>query len=249
MITFSGKQGLRLVLALAAAAATFVPAAAEAQITRVSSSDARNQVVFNIGYFAVRGEDSRTEGDVLVTDLEGLLFDIKDFNGATFGAEYLFGLGEYLEGGVGAGFYQRTVPSIYREFTHDDGSEIEQDLKLRIAPFSATIRFLPLGRTRGIEPYVGAGIAVFNWRFSETGEFFDAFDNSIFRDNYVADGNAVGPVILAGVRGPVADTFTIGGELRYQRAEGDTDPETSRMLNDKIDLGGWSANLTFGFRF
>lgn len=249
MMKLTWKQGVRYSLALAVAAAAFVPADAEAQITRVSSSDARNQVVFNIGYFSVRGEDSRVAGDVIVKDLEGFVFDVDDFNGATFGAEYLFGLGEYLEGGLGAGFYQRTVPSVYREFERLDGSEIEQDLKLRIAPFAATIRFLPLGRRSGVVPYVGAGIAVFNWRFSETGEFYDAIDDSIFRDNYVADGNAVGPVILAGLRGPVADVFTIGGELRYQRAEGDTDPETSRMLSDKIDLGGWSANFTFGFRF
>lgn len=249
MMNHTWKQGARGALALAVAAAAFIPADAEAQIMRVSGSDSRNSVVFNVGYFAVRSEDARVEGDVIVTDLEGLAFEVDDFNGATFGAEFLFGLGEYLEGGLGGSFYQRTVPSVYREFVREDGSEIEQDLKLRIAPFAATVRFLPLGRNGGIEPYVGAGIAVFNWRFSETGEFFDAFDNTIFRDTFVADGNAIGPVILAGVRGPVADTFTIGGELRYQRAEGDTDPETSRMLSDKIDLGGWSANVTFGFRF
>jgi hypothetical protein len=249
MTKLTWKQGMRYSLALALVAAAFAPVDAEAQITRVSSSDSRNQIVFNVGYFSVRGEDSRTEGDVIVTDLEGLAFEVSDFNGANFGAEYLFGIGDYLEGGVGGSFYQRTVPSVYREFVRADGSEIEQDLKLRIAPFAATVRFLPLGRSRGIEPYVGAGIAVFNWRFSETGEFFDATDNSVFRDNFVADGNAVGPVILAGIRGPVADVFTIGGELRYQRAEGDTDPETSRMLSDRIDLGGWAANFTLGFRF
>ena len=249
MMIHTWKRGVRRALALAIAGAALAPAAAEAQIMRVSSSDSRNQVVFNVGYFSVRSEDSRTAGDVIVKDLEGFVFDVKDFNGATFGAEYLFGLGEYLEGGLGASFYQRTVPSVYREFERLDGGEIEQDLKLRIAPFAATIRFLPLGRRDGVEPYVGAGIAVFNWRFSETGEFYDAVGDEIFRDNYVADGNAVGPVILAGLRGPVADVFTIGGELRYQRAEGDTDPETSRMLSDRIDLGGWSANFTFGIRF
>ena len=96
------KQGRRVALALAIGAGAFAPAAAEAQITRVSSSDARQSLVFNIGYFSVRGEDARVDGDVLLTDLESLAFDIKDFNGATFGAEYLFGLGDYLEGGLGA---------------------------------------------------------------------------------------------------------------------------------------------------
>jgi outer membrane protein W len=122
-------------------------------------------------------------------------------------------------------------------------------LKLRIAPLTATVRFLPLGRGASVEPYVGAGIGVFNWRYSETGEFVDFSDGSIFRENYVAKGNAVGPVIFAGVRAPVADVWTVGGEFRYQRAEGDTDSAESGLLADKIDLGGWSANFTFGFRF
>ncbi len=242
-------QGVRCGLAAAIAAAVFTPAVAEAQITRVSGSDARQSLVFSVGYFSVRGEDSRVDDDVLVTNLEALAFDIKDFNGALFGAEYLFPLGDYMEAGVGAGYYQRTVPSVYRDVTNVNGSEIEQDLKLRIAPLTATVRFLPLGRGASVEPYVGAGIGVFNWRYSETGEFVDFSDGSIFRENYVAKGNAVGPVIFAGVRAPVADVWTVGGEFRSQRAEGDTDSAESGLLADKIDLGGWSANFTFGFRF
>jgi opacity protein-like surface antigen len=223
---------------------------ADAQIRRVDDSG-RNSVSFNIGYFSVRGEDSRADGDVLVADLssaEALDFDIKDFNGATFGGEWLFAVSDYLEAGVGAGFYQRTVPSVYADFVNDDGSEIEQDLKLRVVPISATVRFLPIGRG-GVEPYVGAGIGFFNWRYSETGEFVDTNDLSIFRGNFVADGTAAGPLVLGGIRFPVADVWTVGGELRYQKAEGDIDMEETELLGDKIDLGGWSTSFTFSLRF
>jgi opacity protein-like surface antigen len=223
---------------------------ADAQIRRVDDTG-RNSVNFNIGYFAVRGEDSRADGDVLVADLssaEALDFNIKDFNGATFGGEWLFAVSDYLEAGVGAGFYQRTVPSVYADFVNDDGSEIEQDLKLRVVPISATVRFLPIGRG-GVEPYVGAGIGLFNWRYSETGEFIDFSDDSIFRDRFADSGNAVGPVVLGGVRFPVADVFLIGGELRYQKAEGDIDVAESGLLGEKIDLGGWTTSLTMHLRF
>lgn len=242
------KRGATCALGLAAMA-TLVPAAAEAQITRVSRSESRQSLVFNVGYFAVRGEDSRVDEDTLLVDLESLAFDISDFNGATVGAEWLIGVSDYLEGGVGVNFYQRTVPSIYRDVTHASGAEIEQDLKLRMIPITATIRFLPLGRGGSVEPYVGAGIGIINWRYSEVGEFVDFSDDSIFRSRYEADGNAVGPVILAGLRAPVADVWTVGGELRWQRAEGDTDAENSGLLGEKIDLGGWSANFTLGIRF
>ena len=232
-----GTLGILAVLVLLS------PAPAAAQIYQVESNQA---IGFNLGYFAVRAEDSRTDGDVLFADLDSLAFEVNDFNSVTFGGEWLFGLTEFVEGGVGAGFYQRGVPSVYRRLTHADGAEIEQELKLRIVPLTATVRFLPLGRG-SVQPYVGAGIGLFNWRYSETGEFIDA-DDFIFRDRFIAKGNSVGPVILGGVRAPIADVWMIGGELRYQKAEGDIDPEIG-LLGDKIDLGGWSTSFTVHLRF
>jgi opacity protein-like surface antigen len=111
------------------------------------------------------------------------------------------------------------------------------------------VRFLPLGRNASVQPYVGGGISLLNWRYSEAGEFVDFTDDSIFNSRYVADGNAIGPVILAGIRAPVADVWTVGAELRFQRGEGDTKAAQTGLLGDKIDLGGWSANFGFAFRF
>ena len=230
--------------ACVAAAGLAAPPRADAQVYRV---EPRHTIGFNLGYFAVRGEDSRVEGDVLFADRESLAFDIGDFSSATFGGEWLFGVSEYLDAGVGLGFYQRSVPSVYARFTHDDESEIEQDLKLRIVPITATVRFLPIGRG-GVEPYVGAGIGFFNWRYSEVGEFVDFNDDSIFTARYRDSGNATGPVVLGGVRFPVSDVWLIGGELRYQKAEGDIDPEEG-LLGDKIDLGGWTTSVTVNLRF
>jgi opacity protein-like surface antigen len=236
------------VSAVAVLAVSVTPA--QAQIRRVDSGN--NAIGFSLGYFSVKSLDARFENpdDVLVANLSqgefSLLFDPKDFSGVTFGGEWLIGLGEYLEAGLGAGFYQRTVPSIYDQKVRDDGRELEQDLKLRIIPLSATIRFLPVGRG-GVEPYVGAGIGAFNWRYSETGEFIDR-DGLTFTDQFVDSGTAVGPVVLGGIRIPVADLWTVGGEVRYQKAKGkgllDKD-----FLGDEIDLGGWTTNLTFHLRF
>ena len=223
-------------------------ATAHAQITRVESG--RNSVNFNLGYFALRGVDSRVAEDVLLADLfdvEPLAFEVNDFNFATFGGEGLFGFGDYFEAGVGLGFYQRTVASVYLNVVNDNGREIEQDLKLRIIPLTATVRFLPVGRG-SVEPYVGAGIGVFNWRYSEVGEFVDPSDRSIFADRYTASGTAVGPVVLGGIRFPVADVWNIGAEIRYQKAEGKNLLDED-FLGDRIDLGGWTTSFTFGLRF
>src|SRR5215204_6575317 len=137
---------LRRVFQVASAIAVFAIAGAvpaQAQITRVESG--RNAIGFNFGYFSVVAVALRVDDDVLVADLTdgaySLAFDVDDFNGATFGGEWVAGVGEYLEAGFGASFYQRTVPSVYAQKVRDDGSEIFQDLKLRIVPLSATVRF------------------------------------------------------------------------------------------------------------
>src|SRR5204863_46558 len=81
--------------------------------------------------------------------------------------------GNNFEAGLGIGFQQRSVPSVYQDVVNSDGSEIEQTLKLRVIPFSATVRFLPLGRHTAIEPYIGAGVGVFRFHYSETGQWVD----------------------------------------------------------------------------
>jgi hypothetical protein len=231
--------GLGLVAALSAAA----PAAAQDQA-----------VSFNLGYFALRGVDSRTDGDVLNANrcidatfsCEPLLFDVKDFNNVTVGAEWLVGLGDFFEAGAGIGFYQRTVPSVYEGLTNVNGSEIEQDLKLRMVPISATVRFVPTGRRAGLQPYIGAGLAVINWRYSEVGSFVDTSTGDIFNARYSANGTEAGPLVLAGLRGPVGDNFLLGGEVRYQAAKGELSED---FVGDRIDLGGFTYQAVFQVRF
>src|SRR5690606_1320678 len=91
---------LQIILGALAIITVVAPSPAGAQIRRVSSSsDWRQAIGFNIGYFVLKGEDSRGEDDVLFRDLDSLLFDIKDFNGPTFGAEWLVGVTDYIEVG------------------------------------------------------------------------------------------------------------------------------------------------------
>lgn len=241
---------VQVILGVLAIVAVITPVTAQAQIRRVSSSsDWRQAIGFNLGYFSLASRDGEdAETDVLFRNQDSLLFDIDEFNGATFGAEWLFGVTEYIELGAGINYSQRSVPSIYANLVRDDGTEIEQELKLRQIPMSATVRFVPTGRRASIQPYIGAGIGAINWRYSETGEFVD-FNNDVFRASFEADGTEVGPVILGGVRFPVADVWLMGAEFRWHSAEGDTGGIDAGFLGDKIDLGGWSANFAVHFRF
>lgn len=215
-----------------------VPAAASAQ----------QSLTFSVGGFVPTSEDARfRNNDVLANNLDFLAFNIKDFSGGTANVEYTAPLGKFLEAGLGVGIYRSTVPSVYADFVNENGAEIEQDLKLRIVPFTATIRFLPLGHGRGIEPFIGAGIGVFNWRYTETGEFIDFSDGSLFRDSFVGSGTSTGPVVLGGLRVPLG-AWGLGTEIRWQSAEGDL-PIQEEFAGSKVDLGGWTYLATFHVRF
>jgi opacity protein-like surface antigen len=241
----------RLAMALTVLATLCAPAAASAQIRQVSSSSSgsKQTINFTIGYFALKGLDSRIDDDVLLNELQSaqpLLFEVKDFNSALVGGEYLLGIGSNFEAGVGVGYSQRTVNSVYAHLTHADNTEIEQELKLRQVPVTFTGRFLLLPRGSAVEPYVGAGIVAIRYRYSEVGEFV-ADDRSVFSARYLAEGTAVGPTVLAGLRAPIG-SLSLGGEVRWQKAHA-TKLLDDGFIGDNFDLGGWTGNFTLGFRF
>ncbi len=184
-----------------------------------------------------------------------LAFEIDDFNNWTFGGEWLYGVSKFLETGVSVGFSSRTVTSVYRDFVNDNGTEIAQDLKLSIVPITATIRFLPAGRGAAVEPYIGGGIGIFNWRYTEEGEFVDFSDDSIFErvgaDKYKADGTAIGPVIVA--RSAIPDwrcVFGAGSSTSGRKRKGTrTRPRASSWATRSTSAGTRSASRsTSAFR-
>ena len=205
------------------------------------------QQTFNVslGYFTVRGQDARVTGDVLNANRNFLTFDIKDFNSASIGGEWLIPVGRYIEAGAGLSFTRRTVPTVYTKFVNANNSEIDQDLRLRMVPVAFTFRVLPLGQDVGFQPYLGGGLGVINWRYSESGQFVDTRDRSIFNNSYAASGTETGPVAMGGIRF-AGDTLASGFEIRYQAAEADL---PSPFAGTKIDLGGWSYLFTVGMRF
>ena len=175
-----------------------------------------------------------------------LVFDPDEFGGASFGGEWLVGLGRFLEAGAGVSYSAQTVPSFYADFVDPDGTEVDQDLHLRTTPIAFTVRVLPFGQSSPIQPYFGGGLAVINWKYRESGEFIDFnAGREIFVDTFEATGNSTGAIVLGGVRF-AGRRFTAGGEFRYQHASGDLPSDFSAP---KIDLGGWTYNFTVGARF
>ena len=223
----------------------------------LAAAPASAQVVQSLnvggGWVWPRGFDSRVEGDVLVADLsssEPLLFDIDRFHGGQVFGEWNVAFGDHVEVSGGVSYYQRTVPSVYRDLVNDNGFEIAQDLKLRMVPITGIVRFLPVGDSSSFQPYVGAGLAIVNWRYSEAGEFVDTTDYSVYAARYVQSSTDLGGVFVVGARVPIdGDIYGLTLEYRYQWAQGDTGGFENGFLGDKIDLSAGSFNIGFLIRF
>ena len=112
-----------------------------AALASASPALAQQQTVnFTIGGFVPRGEDARVAGDVLNEDRTFLVFNVDEFKSATVGAEWLFPIGGFIEGGAGVSFTRRTVPTVYQGFVDNSGNEIEQELRLRRIPIDPLTR-------------------------------------------------------------------------------------------------------------
>ena len=192
----------------------------------------------------MRGEDARVEGDVLVANRELFLFDFGDFNTRVVRRRVAGAAWRLSRSRRRLRFTIEAVDTIYDDYVRPDGSEIEQQLKLRIVPITATVRVLPLGRHAAVQPYVGGGIGIYNWRYSETGDFID-FSLPAGRSSATATRQSGTSSVRSrcSARG-AARQRTVGGEVRYQKAEGDLDELD--FLGPKIDLGGFHYLATFG---
>lgn len=230
------------------------------------TSPASAQVVQSLhlggGIFSPKGFDSRVEGDVLVRDAFGeqlpgypdlsdaLVFDMSDFRSGQLFGEWNVAFGNHVEVGAGVGFYRRSTPSVYWDLVDEQGHEIDQTLQLRIVPLTAVVRFLPFGRIGDVQPYIGAGVGIFNYRYAEFGRFVDPDTLEIFEQRYRTSGAATGGVVLGGVRFPLGgDIYGLTLEYRHQFATGDTGGLDNGFLDEKIDLGGGNFNIGFLIRF
>ena len=184
-----------------------------------------------------------------LADVPVFRFEIKDFTGGEASAEWNLAFNRRVELGLGGAFYQRTVPTVYRDYVNKDHSEITSDFKLRTMPATAIIRLLPFGREGQFQPYIGGGIALIRWNYSEIGDFIDFNDNNnVYRARYVASGTTPGGVFLAGFRAPLnGDVYALTFEGRYMT--GQASLNTNDFLDNKIDLGGTSLRVGFLIRF
>ena len=158
-------------------------------VLRAQPAAAQQTLNFSLGYFTVRGEDARVEGDVLNENRE--LPRVRRSTTSTARRSAANGScrsASIFEAGAG----RRASPGARcRRSTHDfvdtDGSEIEQDLRLRLVPVAFTVRVLPLGQASRVQPYFGGGLA---W---STGATASRVSSSTSRDGTRSSASSSSP--------------------------------------------------------
>jgi hypothetical protein len=217
-------------------------------------------VQFGVGGFFPRGLDSRAADDVLARDYFGaslpgapnlsdaLVFNVSDFRMGSLFGEWTVGFGDHVEVGANVAFQKRTVPTVYADLVDQSGGDVAQTLRLRMIPTMGIVRFLPFGRPGDVQPYVGAGAGVVNFRYSEFGDFIDPQTLEIYSQTYTKTGTAGAGLLLGGVRFPLGgDIYALSLEGRYLWSVGSGLGDN--FLADKIDMSGGGFNVGFQVRF
>jgi len=212
-------------------------------------------VQFRLGLFQLDGDSGFWDDTADVFTLEA-----SDFDDAAVGFSYIRGVGEQLEVGFNADFFEERVRSEYRDFVDIDGYSILHDTELTIVPLTVDFRFVPGGRYRQRpggrqvpKPlfYVGAGIGITFWEYEEFGDFLDfGFDPpEIFYDEFQDEGAAFEIHALAGVEIPVSRRTNFLIEGRVSDSDDELGGDFSGLPERKIDLGGSSIYAGASIRF
>lgn len=172
-----------------------------------------------------------------------------DFEDSTLGLSYLHPLGPKLSLQVSGLFYEGIQDQAYLDFEDQAGRDILHTTELELASVTVGLLYRLAGPDAAVLPYVGAGGGVYSWRLSEFGDFIDftTADLEIFDDFFEQEDEELGWYVTAGLEVPVADSWSVFAEGRWDNAEAELAGDF-RGLGD-LDLSGRSYSAGISFRF
>lgn len=208
--------------------------------------------------FTVRaGANQQLARGELFDDFRSLFtMDRDDFLAPTVSGDVLFLAGRRFDVAIGAGHSLSQTRSEYRDWEGSDNLPIEQDTKLRVVPVTLTVRYQlnERGRTVGshawiprtFTPYVGGGVGVTWYNLSQSGEFIDIEDLSIFGRHMETSGTTGGASLVAGFDRWFTPVAGLNAEMRYSWGSAAATPPWQHY--DSIDLSGVQVSLGVSLR-
>ena len=186
---------------------------------------------------------------------KSLTVDDGDFDTGTFRLTFGGSVSPRLDLLVEGGFSHATITSEYRDFVDSDGLEIVQTTELTQVSLAGSLRFwlIPRGREVGrfawvpnrIAPYVGAGGGAYRYHFTQSGDFVDFVDLSIFADRLESSGWTTSGHVFGGASVNLMPQLFANVEGRYVWAN--TLLSRDFVGFDNIDLNG--LRITVGIEY
>jgi len=206
-----------------------------------------DSMYFLLGYnFPHGGSDVYTQNERETS------FHVSDLNGWSGSAGYDHFLNEHFSiGGSISGYSQHT--SIQdNSFVHLDNSPIFRTVHLEIVPTELNLHALPVGRNVPVIPYLGGGVGIYYWQYSESGDFVmnrNSPNPYVVHGYAYSDGWDPGWHAEAGVQIPVSRYATIMAEYRYFHAHGKLDVHSFDPAFGPLDLSSSQVSMGVSFWF
>lgn len=180
-----------------------------------------------------------------------------DFASALLGAEVGLRASEHLDLTLGLEYAGRSVGSEMRDWVTQDDRPILQTTEYRRWRVTAGAKAYLLARGRSVSeyawvpaawsPYIGGGLGVTWYDFTQHGDFVDFQTLDIFADRLSTADRGFTPWVAAGLDLSLSTHFILRLDARHYWGSADVDGAVFDGFND-IDLSGYQATIGLAFR-
>jgi hypothetical protein len=211
------------------------------------------------GWVGIRGSllFPRAGGDLFAFVSDQLTVDRSDLRGRGVATDLGIVLSPRFDIVAGFDFTRRHTGSEYRHFIASNSQSITQTTRLQQSAISAGLRFSPTGRGRGVSryafiprrltPYAGGGANLVFYQFSQSGQFVDFADLSIFNDQFSSNGWGIGPYVNGGADVQLWKALFVTFDGRYSWLHSTLDADFNGF--DGIDLAGFRGSTGISIVF
>jgi len=168
--------------------------------------------------------------------------DEDDFADDLLAVDYLHPLGRRMGLLLSASSWEADVAQEYRDFTDQDGLGIFHTTSFELVSLEAGLVWSLTDRNATVSPYVGLGGGYYDWTLTESGEFIDFADLSIFDDRFSESGNTFGWFGVAGIEVPVGGNWRVFAEGRWTEMDDNLSGDFEGL--GILDLSG--STIAFG---
>ena len=211
------------------------------------------------GSFTLRGGFAlaNANSDLFSFTTSNLTVNRGDFSAIDFGADLAFTIHPRVDLVLDVSHSGMSKGSEFRNFVDNSQLPIQQTTSFQRTPVTVNARYYLAARGRQIGryawipnrmvPYVGAGIGMMNYEFTQKGDFIDHVTLAVFPDAFHSGGWAPMGQLLAGVEWAMGPGWALRTEARYLTAS--AAPSNDFAGFHRIDLSGVTSSVGFFVRF